>query len=291
MHMKAILLFLLLFSISSLAAETIPTDGESSRDANGKQQAENIEGLLFPFPVLLNYTRSRGLTDVTVYDKNSRAVAEGSATFSQNKISITGERMQSGFYITPETGYFNRTVSVKDFSKKDDQKKSGIISGIITDPATGEVISKEDVYSLKYDAQFYSFFVDLRAGYQFASGAGDVRFTFNPYISGNAVEYRKTVFRFKTTGGTEEFSRPFDFSYGGSYGLGLSAGLFFPAARFGFNLNYDRRYFSKYELPSAVRFKESYYDSTFQVMRAREVSVKYSDIDANIFSVIIYFML
>ncbi len=249
------------------------------------------DGLLFPFPLALNYTRSSGITDVAIYGKNNRKVAEGSAVIKQNKFSFSSEQIGTRFFITPETGYFYRTVAIKDFSKKVDEKNNSIISGLITDPLSGEVISNENVYSLKYNASFYSFFLDLKAGYQYATKGESVIFIINPYISGNALEYRKAIFSFKTSGRTEKFSDPYGFSYISSYGYGLSIGVYFPKSRLGVNINYDKRYFTKFDLPAEIKFKESYYDNAFQTTRAREVSVKYSTIEAHILNVIIYFIL
>jgi hypothetical protein len=252
---------------------------------------KKLEGLLTPFPLSLNYTFSSGISDVSIYNRDESRVAKGEASFIQKKFSISTEEHGTDYFISPELGFFQRKVEVKDFSRKSRIAGDNIIPGVITDPLTGDPIPQEDVYSLKYKAEFNTIFLDLKAGLQLALYYDNFDLILNGYLFGNAVEYRKTKFYFNISNSTEEFTRPFGFSYLNSYGYGGGLGLFFNPIRTGISLSYEKRFLRRFELPAGIRFKESYYDSQYQTTRTRETTAEYSDITAHTFVFRVYFIL
>jgi hypothetical protein len=252
---------------------------------------KNIEGLLAPFPLSLNYSYSSGITTVSIYNRDESRVAEGEASFRQKKFSISTEESGTDYFISPELGFFQRKVQVKDFSNKSRIAGDNIIPGIVTDPLTGDPIPQEDVYSLKYKAEFNTLFFDLKAGLQLALDCKILDISLNSYIFGNIAEYRKTKFIFNVSNRTEEFTRSFSLSYLNSYGYGGGIGFYFNKIRTGLSFSYEKRFLKRFDLPRGIQFKESYYDSQFQTTRTRETTAEYSDITAEIFIFRVYFLL
>ncbi len=273
------------------AKETAPEKTEKKKKRTILTWDKKIDGLLTPFPFSLSYSLSTGYTTVSIYNRDESEVAKGEASFLQNKFSLSSEEFNTNIFLSPELGFFQRKLSVKDFSKKSRVAGDNIIPGIITDPISGEVIPQEDVYSLKYKAEFNTFFLDLKAGGQLVLTWGSFSLNLNGYLFGNLAEYRKSKFTFNVAGKSEEFSSPFGFSYLNSYGFGGGIGFYLEKLRTGLSTSFEKRYLKRFDLPSGIRFKQSYYDSQFQTTRARETTAEYSDIDANLFILRIYFML
>lgn len=244
-----------------------------------------------PFPFSLNYTFSTGLTTVNIYNESEDKVAKGEALYTENRFSISTVEFATNFFISPELGFFQRKIDVRDFSEKSRVSNDNIIPGIITDPLTGDDIPQDKVYSLEYEAEFNTFFIDLKAGLQFAAGKSWLIWSINLSVFGNLAEYRKTKFRFNLSDSTEEFSEPFSFSYLSSYGYEIGTGLYFTKIRTGISFSYDYRALRRYKLPKGIRFKESYYDELYNTTRTRETTAEYSDIAAKIFAFRVYFIL
>ncbi len=272
------------------AAKTTLPDNEKNDELTLIWNKET-EGLITPFPFSLNYTYSSGETTVNIYNENQDKVANGEALYTENRFSISTVGFGTSFFISPELGFFQRTIDVRDFSEKSHVSDDNIIPGIITDPLTGEEIPRERVYSLEYEAEFNTFFLDLKAGFRFAAAKSWLIWSIDMSVFGNLAEYRETKFRFNLSETTEEFSEPFSFSYLGSYGLGIGTGLYFTKIRTGISLSYDYRVLRKYNLPEEIRFKQSYYDNEYNTTRTREIKAEYSDITAKIIVLRVYFIL
>ncbi len=277
--------------LNPAAEEKTPVKTEKKKKRTILTWDKEVDGLLTPFPFSLSYSFSAGYTAVSIYNRDESEVAKGEASFIQNKFSFSSEEFNTNIFLSPELGFFQRKLNVKDFSKKSRVAGDNIIPGIITNPDTGEVIPQEDVYSLKYEAEFNTFFLDLKAGGQLVFTWGYYSLNLNGYLFGNLAEYRRSKFTFKAAGKSEEFSSPFDFSYLNSYGFGGGFGFYFENLRTGITTSFEKRYLKRFDLPPEIRFKQSYYDSQFQTTRARETTAEYSDIDANLFILRIYFML
>lgn len=259
-------------------------------------ESENTEAFLLPVPLRISLINLRWDTKVILYDLEDKAVADGKAVFNQSMIKLSTEGPPSlksffDYYITPEIGYFYRTIKVKDYAYSVDKLNSnreGFIPGIITDPNTGEKISKDTVSSLAYNANFHSYFLELKGGFHLSFGSSGVYFNINPYLSVNAFEFRKSIFEFTFSNNTETFTNPYKLTYLSSFGYGLKFEFFFPKHRFGISIGYDKKYLKRFALPSDIRFKGVYLDETLGIMRTQENSAKYTNIGAGLFIVDAY---
>lgn len=254
---------------------------------------DKTEPALLPFPLQISLLRMSGDTKVTIFDSDDNSIADGEGKFTQYLAMLSYEPVQTDWYITPEIGYFQRTVTVKDFSYRVDEMNSdtdGFIPGVITDPDTLEVIPKDTVSSLAYKAKFQSVFLDIKAGLHLAfEDRRGTRFIFNPYISGSLVEYRKTTFEFEIMQRTRKFTRSYRFSYFDSYGAGCDVGMYFSWARTGIKIGYDKRYLRKIELPEDIKFKEVYKEDG--LYKTREVTARYTKLEADLVTLTIFFNL
>lgn len=250
-----------------------------------------VEPVYIPLLLRMAFQMDKGNTTVKIFDRDKDEIADGEADFNQYEFKISYESVESEFYISPELGCFYRQIKVKDYSysvEKENTDVEGFIPGIVTDTDTGEVISKDSVSSLNYNATFHSFFLDLKTGYTFVSGFGPVNLIVNPYISVNLVELRKSVFEFSFYNSNEKYSRPYKFSFLNSWGTGLELGMFFPGLRFGVKAGYDVRMFRKFQIGDGVVFKEVYEDES-GLKRTRENSAKYTEIQADLFTLNVFF--
>jgi hypothetical protein len=237
---------------------------------------------------------NKGETKVKIYDKDETRIADGDADFDQYMVKFSYEPVRTSFYFTTELGYFYRKVSVKDYSYSVENVNEGIdgfIPGIISEPDTGETISKESISSLAYTARIHSFFLDLKAGHNLVTGFKNVYLIFNPYVYTSLVEYRKTEFEFRLMDEREKFSKPFSFAFISAYGFGCEFGIFFPRLRSGIKIGYDRRYLSKFEISDKVKFKKVEYDNNLGVFTTRENTAKYTGVTANLVTVEFFFFI
>jgi len=282
-------------------SEELPLEDKKPRTIKDIEGSEPYEPSYFSliwkdlstFPMQFSLIRKQGNTDVKVYDKDDKSVADGSGEFNQYMAYVSYEPLATNFYITPELGYFYRTVTVKDYSYSVDQANAysdNFIPGVVTDPITLEEIDKDLISSLRYKATFHSFFLDIKAGAHLVFiDRKKTRFIFNPYASASLVELRETIFEFTLMNQTQRYKRPYKFAYLSSYGYGCEFGIYVPWAHAGVKIGYDKRYLAKFELPEEVRFKEVYYDESTGYMRTRENKAKYTEIEAKLMTIAIFF--
>lgn len=270
------------------------SEEEGAPSSFGIIREDKTELFLLPFMLRLGLILNKGNTTVNIYDKNEEKIADGDADFDQYMIEASYEPVESAFYITPELGYFYRKVAVQDYSysvESVNQGVEGFIPGVVTDPETGETYSKEAVSSLAYNAIFHSFFLYLKTGYNLVFGFESCRFILNPYIYGGLAELRKSVFEFTLFDKKEKYSRPYEFYFLSTFGIGAEVGMYFPGLRSGVKIGGDYRYLPMFEMSDKVIFKEVYEDEELGIMRTRDNSAKYTSIHATLFTVEFFFFL
>jgi hypothetical protein len=258
---------------------------------------DKMEPLLLPLPLKLTALTSFGDTKIWIYDRSDKRVADGKAKMTQFFAYLNYEPVKTNFYITPELGYFYRMIKVGDYSyniEGANTQNPGYIPGVITDSG-GSPINKASVYSLKYNAEFHSIFLSVKAGAHLVYGSGSVQFLLNPYISLSLLELRKSSFEFSELPGGDKFSMPFKFQYVKndrvSWGYGAETGIYFPGLRSGLKIGGEKSYLSRFELPSQVRFKEVYFDTATSLYRTREKSVQSSKIEATLLTITVFYFI
>ncbi len=267
-----------------------------SKPASGMIWESKTEPLLLPAIVRLSFLINKGQTKVKIYDDNEDRIADGNADIDQYMLKISYEPVESDFYITPEFGYFYRKVNVNDYSyavEKANQSIDGFIPGIVSNPDTGDIISKNAVSSLAYTSRFHSFFLDFKGGGHIVMGFPGLQFILNPYLYAGIIDYRKSEFEFQLIDRKEKYKETYKFSFFNSYGGGLELGIFFPGLRTGIKIGYDRRYMPKFEIAKGVVFNEIYDENIGGTIlkRNRENIARYTSIEANLFTIDFFFFL
>ncbi len=251
---------------------------------------DDIKGYFFEEPLRLSYNSLSGKTKVKMYDEND-TVGEGDARLRQQRFLFSYEKVKTKLYFTPEIGYFYRTVTVKDFSYDTaavNESNPNFVGGVISDPASGQEIPKDEVSSLSYTATFHSIFLDAKLGGSLSISFGFVDFFTSAYFSMNVVDYKKSEFVFKIGDDEETFSEPFTFGYFSAYGFGAELGGYIPYIRTGFSFGVDRRIINKFDIPEGIQFKQAYYDDSTGIHRTKERQTNKSSIDSVLFTVSIF---
>ncbi len=270
--------------------------GPDSKQDSGMIWESKTEPLLLPAIVRLSFLMNTGQTKVKIYDDNEDKIADGNADIDQYMLKFSYEPVESDFYITPEFGYFYRKVNVKDYSyavETVNQAIDGFISGIVSDPDTGDIYSKDAVSSLAYKSRFHSFFLDLKGGGHIVMGFPGIQFILNPYLYASIMDYRKSEFEFQLIDKKEIYTEAYKFSFFNSYGGGLELGIFFPELRSGIKIGYDRRYMPKFKIAEGVVFNEINDEDIGGTIlkRNRENTARYTSIEANLFTIDFFFFL
>lgn len=211
----------------------------------------DFKPLIFPVFMTLNLRTLFGTTWVDIYDKKNSLSAAGVGTILEEKVTVSFGDPDSGWYITPDIGFFYRRLVTKDFAfDTSDINRSvdGFVPGITRDDADGQYI---EVFSLSYDSQFYSLYFGGHGGYQLVVGTSDFQFTLHPSVYLNVLELRWTKFAMGLDRRASQM-RPHFF---GSLGATLEAGFFIPAIRTGLRVGTDISYFAKFKLPDNLSFK------------------------------------
>lgn len=211
----------------------------------------DFKPLILPVFTVLNLRTLFGTTWVDIYDKKNGLSAAGVGTILEEKVTISFGDPESGWYLTPDLGFFYRKLVTKDFSFDTSQINravDGFVPGITRDEATGEYV---EIFSLSYDSQFYSLYLGGHGGYQLVAGTSDFQLTLHPSVYLNVLELRWTKFAM----GLDRRSSQMRPHFFGSLGATLEAGFFIPAIRTGLRVGTDISYFAKFKLPDNLSFK------------------------------------
>lgn len=277
--------------------QNIDKKDEKTKEENKKDKKKDFSrtGLIFGLPLFVNYTWKYGSTNVDIYS-DSHKIASGKAGYQMDKYYLSfGDTKADDrfftFFWTPEIGYYERKVEVKDFGEDLDASNSNndnFISGIISDPATGEVYEKREIYSLKYRARFESYFADLILGLRFAGSKEFLGqkfiFSLRPYISATLIEYRRSVFKFRLGDIYQEFTNGYRADFFNSYGAGLDYGIDIFPLGLGFRIGYEYRRLNKFSFPDPILFNENYFDEDLNITRTREIFAKSSRLESHLFT-------
>ncbi|HOW51031.1 MAG TPA: hypothetical protein PLV42_03180 [bacterium] len=255
--------------------------------------APDFEPLIFPVFMTLNLRTLFGTTWVDIYDAKDTHSAAGIGTVFEEKVSVSFGDPESGWYLTPDIGFFYRRLITKDFAFDTswvNREVDGFVPGVTRNDANGQFL---EIFSLSYDSQFYSLFFGGHGGYQLIAGTSDFQITFHPGIYLNLLELRWTKFR-SGQDLRKSVMRPYFF---GSLGATLETGFFIPAIRTGLRLGTDISYFVKFRLPDDLSFKRVEYRQIelepgryVDLYLPEEFRVRYSQILSVLGYVDIYFV-
>lgn len=242
--------------------------------------------LLLPVPLEIGGQKTSGKTDVKIFDGGKNKIASGRASFVEYRGGITPAGMDSRWlYVSPEIGYFYRKLGVHDFAGSVNENQSdALLPGVITDPSTGAEISRSSVESIRYDATFHSAYLDAKVGSRLLFGTPSVIWSLNPFIGCTLFELNKSDYLFRFNGQSERFSSGLTPAFLSSVTGGMELGVYFPGIHVGFRCGWEYTRYFKFKVPGSVKFNENYYDSSKQLTRTREVSVKYSEVSAGVVS-------
>ncbi len=244
------------------------------------------------FLMRISLIGNQGITSVNIFDNNDNQIADGTGRISQRIIRTSFDPLKTDVFISPELGYFFRKVSVKDYSYNVESSNAGVegfIPGIVTSPETGEIVSKDSLSSLAYEAEFHSFFLDMKAGANLVTREPGLKLFFNPYVYGSIAELRKSTFTFDYFAGEREFNSSFKFAFFSSFGFGFEVGFYYPSIRTGIQFGYDRRYINRFSIPDNVVFMEVYDDEELNIKRTREIKPAKTDIVADMFTFSVFY--
>ncbi len=214
-------------------------------------RAPDYQPLILPVFMTLNLRTLFGTTWVDIYDKKHNLSAAGVGTILEEKVTVSFGDPETGWYITPDIGFFYRRLITRDFAfDTSDANRSvdGFVPGITRDDTNGQYV---EVYSLSYDSQFYSMYFGGHGGYQLIVGTSKCQFTLHPSAYLNLLELRWTKF----TMGLDRRTTTMRPQFFGSLGATLEMGLFFPTIRTGLRVGTDISYFTKFKLPNDLSFK------------------------------------
>jgi len=237
-----------------LGAKTIP-EPLPLQDPFRIIAAPDLKPLIFPVFMTLNLRTLFGTTWVDIYDNKNDLSAAGVGTILEEKVTVSFGDPESGWYITPDIGFFYRRLITKDFAfdtSDANRTVDGFVPGITRNDDTGQYLK---IFSLSYDSQFYSMYFGGHGGYQLVAGTSKFQFTLHPAAYINLLELRWTKF----TMGLDRRSTTVRPHFFGSLGATLEAGFFLPTIRTGLRIGTDISYFMKFKLPTDLTFKRVEY--------------------------------
>lgn len=246
--------------------------------------------------ITLELKKINGRTSATAFytdeENNETKGAEGVGTQDELNFNLSLYTDKTRFYLSPETGYFLRTVTLKDFGydvSDFNRGSSGFIPGETTNPETGEII---DISSLSYRATFHSIYGGLKAGFNMGFGTNSFHNNVNFYYTQNFLEFKRT----KIDNSVDSFIKydipfaSFD-AFFSSSSIGFDYSLMIPATRCGLKIGFDGTIYRKFNFEKPIEFRENYYDDELKIYRQHRIYSTHSDLESALYYLTLFVIL